>query len=66
MNQPRLVLADEPTGNLDEATGRHVLDSLLDLTRSGGHALVMVTHDPQTAARCDRVLRLAHGVLVEG
>jgi predicted ABC-type transport system involved in lysophospholipase L1 biosynthesis ATPase subunit len=66
MNQPRLVLADEPTGNLDEETGRHVLDGLFELTRSGGNALVMVTHDPQTAARCDRTLRLVDGVLVQG
>ncbi|MDA0576953.1 MAG: ABC transporter ATP-binding protein [Verrucomicrobia bacterium] len=65
MNQPRLVLADEPTGNLDEVTGKHVLDHLFALTRDEGHALVLVTHDKRTAARCDRVLRLEDGLLVE-
>lgn len=65
MNAPQLVLADEPTGNLDSVTGRQVLDHLFGLTSRAGHALVLVTHDRQTAARCDRVLRLEQGILVE-
>ncbi|MDP6490954.1 MAG: ABC transporter ATP-binding protein [Kiritimatiellia bacterium] len=61
MNEPRLVLADEPTGNLDETTGDVVLDLLLSLTRGEGHALVMVTHNRRVAERCDRVLHLSDG-----
>lgn len=61
MNSPRLVLADEPTGNLDDATGDRVLDLLLALTRGKGHTLIMVTHNRRVAERCDRVLQLADG-----
>lgn len=61
MNQPRLVLADEPTGNLDDDTGGRVLDLLLALTEGEGHALVMVTHNRRVAQRCDRVLHLTDG-----
>ena len=61
MNQPRLVLADEPTGNLDDATGGRVMDLLLSLTDGRDHALVMVTHNRRVAQRCDRVLQLTDG-----
>ncbi len=61
MNEPPLVLADEPTGNLDAATGAQVMDSLFGL--AGGHALVLVTHSPELAARCDRTVRLQDGLL---
>ena len=61
MNEPRLVLADEPTGNLDDETGRRVLEHLFALTRGRGHALVIVTHNRQVAGMCDRVLRLGEG-----
>ena len=63
MNDPDVVLADEPTGNLDPDTGRLVLEHLLALTRKRGRALVMVTHNHEVAASCDRVLRLSGGVL---
>ncbi|HEX6419834.1 MAG TPA: ABC transporter ATP-binding protein [Acidimicrobiales bacterium] len=61
--RPRLVLADEPTGNLDSATGRAVLDLLAEVVREAGTALVMVTHDPAAAARADRVVHLLDGRL---
>jgi ABC-type lipoprotein export system ATPase subunit len=64
MNDPQLVLADEPTGNLDAATGGHVLHSLFSLARQRGHALVLVTHDRQTACLCDQVMVLQDGGLV--
>ena len=63
MNEPELVLADEPTGNLDSATGDQVLDHLFQLTRDRGHTLVMVTHNAEIAARCDRTLILRDGRL---
>jgi predicted ABC-type transport system involved in lysophospholipase L1 biosynthesis ATPase subunit len=64
MNDPALILADEPTGNLDRATGTQVLDLLFGITRDRGHALVVVTHAPDVAARCDRVLALEDGRIV--
>jgi putative ABC transport system ATP-binding protein len=63
-NDPPLVLADEPTGNLDSATGHGVMDMLADLNRSG-HTLVVVTHDPQIAARAGRIVRLSDGHVVD-
>lgn len=64
MNEPPLLLADEPTGNLDANTGAQVLDLLFSLTKEQQAVLVMVTHNPETAARCDRTLTLQEGVLV--
>jgi putative ABC transport system ATP-binding protein len=58
---PPLLLADEPTGNLDSATGVKVLDLLLDLQRRAGSTLVLVTHDPSVAARADRRIYLRDG-----
>ena len=60
---PVLVLADEPTGNLDERNSQVVADLLFDLVRREGATLVLVTHDPLLAARADFVYRLAGGVL---
>jgi len=62
---PRLILADEPTGNLDSSTGEEVLDLLLSAARRNGCAIVMVTHDPDAAARADRTLRLRDGAIVD-
>ena len=62
-NQPTLVLADEPTGNLDEATSDTVLGQFLDLVRGEGSAALVATHNERLAARMDRVLRLHDGVL---
>lgn len=63
MNSPRLLFADEPTGNLDERTGEAVIDLLLGLSRETGTALVLVTHNPAHAARTDRALTLHDGLL---
>jgi len=65
VHQPPLILADEPTGNLDKNTGASVSDLLFDLHDNLGTTLVMVTHDPQMAMRCDRQLHLDEGKLIE-
>ncbi|KIL98010.1 ABC transporter ATP-binding protein YvcR [Paramagnetospirillum magnetotacticum MS-1] len=59
--RPKLLLADEPTGNLDGVTGRAVMDLLFDLNARFGTALVLVTHDDTLAARCSRVVRVEDG-----
>lgn len=65
MNEPRLLLADEPTGNLDQTTGERILQLLFDATGAGDRALVLVTHDREVAGRCDRRLTIVDGKLVE-
>jgi len=61
VHEPRLILADEPTGNLDEETGDTVLQLLLDLTRNAQKTLIMATHNPAIAKAADRVLRVHDG-----
>jgi putative ABC transport system ATP-binding protein len=60
---PRLVLADEPTGNLDAATGQQIIDLMFELNSKQGTTLILVTHDEAIAARCGRVLRIHSGQL---
>jgi putative ABC transport system ATP-binding protein len=60
---PRLVLADEPTGNLDAATGQQIIDLMFELNSKQGTTLILVTHDEAIAARCGRVLRIQSGRL---
>ncbi len=62
--RPALLLADEPTGSLDHATGEAVMQLMLELNREAGTTLVLVTHDPAIAARCDRQIRLDAGRMV--
>ena len=61
--RPRLLLADEPTGNLDQATGQAVIDLLFSLHRELGATLLLITHDPMLAGRCGRTVHLADGRL---
>lgn len=65
VHRPAVVLADEPTGNLDEEIGRQVLDLLEQLSRSRTRTVLVATHDREMVSRADRVLRLAHGRLME-
>lgn len=63
--RPRLLLADEPTGNLDIATGRTVMDLLFGMQAAHGTTLLLITHDPALAARCGRQVRIADGRVAE-
>ena len=62
--QPRLLFADEPTGSLDHANGKRVIDLLFELNQHSGAALVLVTHDPQLASRCQQHLELHEGKII--
>jgi putative ABC transport system ATP-binding protein len=64
VTRPKLLLADEPTGNLDGTTGKQVMDLLFELARADGTTLILITHDMALAGRCDRILRIADGLLV--
>ncbi|WP_446216917.1 ABC transporter ATP-binding protein [Micromonospora sp. IBHARD004] len=65
MGEPRLLLADEPTGNLDSTTGGQILDLLLELRDRHGMTILLATHERAIAARCDRLVRLGDGRVVE-
>ena len=64
MNDPRLLVADEPTGNLDSTTGAEILDLLFGIRETRGVTVVLATHDETVAARCDRIVPIADGHLV--
>jgi predicted ABC-type transport system involved in lysophospholipase L1 biosynthesis ATPase subunit len=61
---PRLLLADEPTGNLDSVTGTEVFDLLFGLYRERGLTLLLATHDPAVAARCERLIEMRDGEII--
>ena len=65
-NEPDVLLADEPTGNLDTATGEEIIGVLRELNRSRGQTVVLITHDPEIAAAASRVVRMHDGFLGEG
>ena len=64
-NRPKILFADEPTGNLDAETGHRVIDLMVELNRDAETTLVLVTHDPELASRAHRVVRLSGGTIVE-
>jgi len=66
INEPALILADEPTGNLDSHTGEEIMNLLLGLNKERGLTLVIVTHDPTIASRTQRVIRLRDGLIENG
>lgn len=66
VTQPDILLADEPTGSLDQATGHKVLDLMFEMKERTGVTLVMVTHSSELAARCSRLVRLADGLIAVG
>jgi len=65
-NQPRILFADEPTGNLDAETGHQIIENLFDLNAGAGTTLVLVTHDAELAERTQQVIRLKGGMMVNG
>jgi len=64
VNDPKLILGDEPTGNLDSARAREVLGVLRRINRERGHTVLLVTHDPEVGAACDRVIRMRDGRVI--
>lgn len=66
VNNPQIIFADEPTGNLDSTTGEKIEKLLFDLNKKEGITLIIVTHDEELAARCDRQIHIKDGLIVKG
>ena len=66
INRPKILFADEPTGNLDNDTAQHIVEMLFELNAAAGTSLVLVTHDLELAARTQRIIRLRGGAMVDG
>ena len=65
INAPAIIMADEPTGNLDSTSGHEIIELLLSLNREQGTTLIIVTHDPDVAANSQRIVRIRDGVVEE-
>lgn len=65
VRKPKLLFADEPTGNLDERNGQLIMDQLFDLNRRENLTVVIITHEPKLAARCDRILWMTNGQVAQ-
>ena len=65
VNNPAILMADEPTGNLDSKSGKEIMDLLLKMNRDDGATVIVVTHDPNISAQCDRVIQLMDGLIEE-
>jgi putative ABC transport system ATP-binding protein len=63
VNNPAIIMADEPTGNLDSKVGQEIIDLLLNLNKEIGTTLIIVTHDPKVAAQAQRTIRIKDGVV---
>ena len=64
INKPKIILADEPTGNLDSTNSESMMDLLFEYTKKSKTSLVMVTHDDSVASRCDRIIEIKDGQIV--
>jgi putative ABC transport system ATP-binding protein len=65
VNHPAIIMADEPTGNLDSKSGREIMDLLVNLNQTSGTTLIIITHDPNVAARARRVIQLYDGLIAK-
>ena len=63
--KPSVILGDEPTGNLDSKTSQEVMDVLFSINKHHGTTMLIVTHDPKIASRCDRILQMADGNIIK-